>query len=561
MLNENQSEHQKKVIGMKTLAINKLRPNDYNPNRMTDSEFAEFVAEIKHLGRLPKPIVVRPGNDDEFIIIDGEHALKAAEAVGLAEADCEVIIVDDFEAMRQTYKRNQHGTHNKILLGQMFQRMAKERGLSLRNLAKEVEVSDGTIRNTFEYTKAVKVRNSYAGKGDGEDTEGKIAGLSLRQVKYYNRLPEEIANLWLDSGLDGCLDILTLWRAFYNPKIKNEKEADRLKEYNWPTPEEYLFSKSKELADTGLLQYAKRVWNSDSFVAAIKQVEDWTKWENGYFFHFGDIEWYSREEFRKYARYYYEKIWPFSGDCCRMEYALNILIEPGTESSPARFRLTPEEFDAVVKQMAQYSKEAGNVINVDTFREYFSLAIYEKTGKKVDTKCDVRTQFMKAEIERGAPDYIRESALAFVADKYVLWKTVEELQKENPEDTATIEQIAHELAKQKFVPRDKDCVMGKSDRKFRISIGDDVKLLQEQWAVRNFINKYLFMAKEEAHRKSADNIELAMEITDLFYKREEQKDAHKKMSVILNQLQNSELMALHKGILYCQSVRRMREMF
>jgi len=44
---------------MKTLATNKLRPNDYNPNRTTDSEFAEFVAEIKHLGRLPKPIVYR----------------------------------------------------------------------------------------------------------------------------------------------------------------------------------------------------------------------------------------------------------------------------------------------------------------------------------------------------------------------------------------------------------------------------------------------------------------------------------------------------------------------
>ena len=37
-----------------------LRPNDYNPNVMTDDEFGELVAEVRHLGRLPKPVVARP---------------------------------------------------------------------------------------------------------------------------------------------------------------------------------------------------------------------------------------------------------------------------------------------------------------------------------------------------------------------------------------------------------------------------------------------------------------------------------------------------------------------
>jgi len=133
--------------------------------------------------------------------------------------------------------------------------------------------------------------------------------------------------------------------------------------------------------------------------------------------------------------------------------------------------------------------------------------------------------------------------------------------RENPEDKSVIEQIARELAKQRFVPRDNDCVMSKIERKFRMSLGDNVKLLEEQWAVRNFICKYLFMAKEEVHRESAANIDLAMEITDLFYKRKEQKDAHKDMSVKLSQLKNNELTALHKQILYCQRIKAMREAF
>ncbi len=93
-----------------------LSPNDYNPNRMSETEFAELVTEVRHLGRLPKPLVVRP-NGEGFVIIDGEHGWRASKEVGLSEIPCEVIDVDDFEAMRQTYKRNQHGQHNPVLQG------------------------------------------------------------------------------------------------------------------------------------------------------------------------------------------------------------------------------------------------------------------------------------------------------------------------------------------------------------------------------------------------------------------------------------------------------------
>ena len=36
-----------------------IHQNNYNPNRMTDDEFQELVAEVRHLGRIPKPVVVR----------------------------------------------------------------------------------------------------------------------------------------------------------------------------------------------------------------------------------------------------------------------------------------------------------------------------------------------------------------------------------------------------------------------------------------------------------------------------------------------------------------------
>lgn len=177
------------------IQTNKLRANDYNPNQMTKDEFKEFVSEVQHLKRLPKPIVVLP----DYTIIDGEHAWRAAQKIGLKKVECEILSVDNFEAMRQTYKRNQHGTHNKILLGRMFKRMQKEKNLSIRKLAKQIEISESAIRTAFMYTRAVKLRKAYA---RDDDVESEIADLSGYQINLYNHLPEIIANLWLDDGGD-----------------------------------------------------------------------------------------------------------------------------------------------------------------------------------------------------------------------------------------------------------------------------------------------------------------------------------------------------------------------
>src|SRR5215471_18090491 len=172
------------------LAVDHLAPNAYNPNEMTEAEFAELVAEVRHLGRLPKPVIVRP-NGSGYVIVDGEHGWRAAREVGLAEVPCEVVAVDDFEAMRQTYKRNQHGTHNPVRLGQMFQQMMADRELSQRALAAAIEISEGTVRNAISYAEAASLRNSYA-----------FEKLSVRQVRAYLGLPLPIADAWLDSGAD-----------------------------------------------------------------------------------------------------------------------------------------------------------------------------------------------------------------------------------------------------------------------------------------------------------------------------------------------------------------------
>ena len=144
-----------------TLPLSALEPNTYNPNRMADKRFAELVEEIQHLGRLPKPVVARPNGDGQYVIVDGEHGWRAAREAGLSEIAVEVVEADDFEARRQTYKRNQHGEHDPVLLGRMFRQMMEERELSQRALAKEIAVSEGTVRNALLYAEAAEMRNGY----------------------------------------------------------------------------------------------------------------------------------------------------------------------------------------------------------------------------------------------------------------------------------------------------------------------------------------------------------------------------------------------------------------
>lgn len=255
-------------MNIQNLPIEQLQPNDYNPNVMTDDEFEEFTAEVKHLGKLPKPVVVRP-NGTGYVIIDGEHAWRAAQEVGLDNVPCEIIQADDFEAMRQTYKRNQHGTHNPLKQGYLFKRMMAERGLSQRQLADEMEISEGTVRNSFAYVEAAELRNSCADYADyrRENYLRVIEDLSVRVIHTLNRLPRQLADLWMDvyRNMDGRGDPeLPNDYALYHPEMAELIPYMHFK-YNADTCGEAI-KRMKEHNDAlRLWGFSQKVWGKSGW--------------------------------------------------------------------------------------------------------------------------------------------------------------------------------------------------------------------------------------------------------------------------------------------------------
>ena len=341
---------------------------------MTDGEFQELVAEVKHLGRLPKPVVVRP-IDDQYVIVDGEHAWRAAKEVGLAEIPCEVVEADDFEAMRQTYKRNQHGTHDPVALGRMFHQMMEGRGLSQRRLATEIAVSAGTVRNALIYADAADLRNSYA-----------FEDLSIRQVRTYLSLPECIRDVWLDAGADlkALDDALTVPRAYTNrkgQKIDCDYSEDPAGAF-------------EGLREVGLLDHISAA-GPKAFVATTQHAFVLWEWR------------------REYAEY-----WPSIDDYARpvakLQLPLSTLDFLPCEGTPEGIiPLIPADRWASILQ--DCDKRSDNADERDDMIAACIRMALHKTGKSLNDVGDPRIAEWMGHINNG-PSFIRESNLS-LADK------------------------------------------------------------------------------------------------------------------------------------------------
>jgi ParB/RepB/Spo0J family partition protein len=355
---------------MTELRTEQLQPNDYNPNRMTDEEFAEFVEEVRHLGRLPKPVVVRNGYaGDAYQIVDGEHGWRAAKEVGLEEITCEVIEADDFEAMRQTYKRNQHGTHDRAALGEMFRRMMAERGISNRKLAEEIAVSEGTVRNALTFAEATELRNGYAPSKGKRDYW--FEKMTTKQARTYVQLPDLIRDRWIDAAGDE------------NALAPGDQRVDDV----FHSSEDVIYY-YQELVDTGVA----KVFERGSFKDSVEKAWELFEWRREHRRMFGD-------EIDAYIRPVVEK------------HPVNPTPIELLEKIPMHDRkplLTPEEWAKAIEVAWEKGERVYEVLG--RFKDIAKLKAHD-LGIPADDLEDPRTALKKMEIEQEAPAFLRDAPL------------------------------------------------------------------------------------------------------------------------------------------------------
>ena len=430
-----EGRHKEPVI-TQLLPVDTLSPNDYNPNRMSEDSFGELVAEIRHLGRLPKPVIVRP-NGNGYLIVDGEHGRRAAQEAGLSEIPCEVVEIDEFEARRQTYKRNQHGEHNPVLLGRMFGQMMEQRSLSRRALAKEIDVSEGTIRNALLYADAADMRNRYA-EGLEETHQGKtpddqIAALSVRQVRYYVKIPRVFADRWLNAGAD----VRALYGAVDTNYTPEELERNVEEQTDQRGPD-FIADRLAAIENDGLAEFARGHWNDAEAVQAdLDRLGGFARWERQWTWGVTG-ETLTRAQIRAYSAHYYrEQFYVRKADM--MTSALNEIID--TSTAPPSFVLTPDEFSKVIEECELVGRQSH-----EDFMARLQLAVIAKRGEVLNREQGARAKMMLHAIEKEAPEYIRNSKLRIVEDKYLLWKTAG-----TSGDEDVTEAAKQHLARQDFI--------------------------------------------------------------------------------------------------------------
>ncbi len=102
------SEGSKPAVGMREIALAKIRPNKLQPRTTFDeAALASLVDSIRAVGIL-QPVLVREVGDDEYELIAGERRWRAARRAGFIAIPALVQIADDEASLEQALVENIH---------------------------------------------------------------------------------------------------------------------------------------------------------------------------------------------------------------------------------------------------------------------------------------------------------------------------------------------------------------------------------------------------------------------------------------------------------------------
>jgi DNA modification methylase len=108
------------VMRIETLKLSEIRPNDWNPNEMSEEIFQSLVRSVSKYGVL-QPILLR----SDMSIIKGEKRWKAAKAVGIEELVCIVIETSDEESkLLNISLEHLRGASNEELLASLISELS-----------------------------------------------------------------------------------------------------------------------------------------------------------------------------------------------------------------------------------------------------------------------------------------------------------------------------------------------------------------------------------------------------------------------------------------------------
>jgi ParB-like chromosome segregation protein Spo0J len=137
-------------LTVQELGVEKLTPNPWNPNRMSEAMRGKLKRYLEREGFV-EPLVVRPLGEG-YQILGGFHRWEIARELGYATVPCVVVELDDRRAKILTINLNEmKGQSLPTLLANLVHDLSKE--LVLEDLEKQLPYSLDELKDSLDLLK------------------------------------------------------------------------------------------------------------------------------------------------------------------------------------------------------------------------------------------------------------------------------------------------------------------------------------------------------------------------------------------------------------------------
>jgi ParB/RepB/Spo0J family partition protein len=144
-----------KTMGVRNIPVGRIEANPENPRVLfEESALDELAASIKEHGVL-QPVLVRPRGQNQFQLVAGERRWRAAKLAGLESIPALVEELDDEAALEIAVIENlQREDLSPLEEADIYDRMVREHGYSIRKLAQKLGKDKGYLENRLRLADA-----------------------------------------------------------------------------------------------------------------------------------------------------------------------------------------------------------------------------------------------------------------------------------------------------------------------------------------------------------------------------------------------------------------------
>lgn len=179
------------VMNVQLLPIEKVKPNDYNPNKMQHKILKLLKTSIIEDGFLFPILVIHDKRNDEYVVVDGFHRYKAMTQLKQTHIPAVVLKRDISERRIMTVRMNKtRGVHQLEGDKQNFQNLVDEDKYSLSELSEKMALEAEEI---VIYKKKGSIIEEYRDEHDFSNAweRDQKANIMYKNKEDYNEYDED----------------------------------------------------------------------------------------------------------------------------------------------------------------------------------------------------------------------------------------------------------------------------------------------------------------------------------------------------------------------------------